>query len=178
MKNKKVIALDVDGVITDIGKSINIELEKTGDLDVDYTDWLLNPECKSSLCHEVMDNTVFWMNLRPFVDAWHQVNKWFYKGFDIHLITARRSDESRGVLNYWLDGWDIPYNKIHICEMGNKASVASELSPVFMVEDNPSETLSLVDNGVTTYLRKNWHNQRYWYKEYAIPDLYILDNLL
>jgi 5'(3')-deoxyribonucleotidase len=100
------IALDLDGVIADIGEALTIALEIKGHFDYDYTDWLTtHHEC--SLSDEIMEEPLFWKNLKPFEDAWYQVNKWFAQGTDVYIVTARRSEVSMGVTQDWLDGWNI-----------------------------------------------------------------------
>lgn len=175
--HRELIALDIDGVISDIGRSISLELDRRDMLDVDYTDWLIKEDGCDDLCHQIMDNPYFWKNLKPFSDAWFQVNKWFHKGFDIHIITARRSEAARSCIKYWLDGWDIPNNAVHICNMGEKIDVASYLKPIFMVEDNPYEVERLIEGGVRTYLRKGWQNKDWWEKDYAVADFYHVEQI-
>ena len=47
----------------------------------------------------------------PYVDAWHFINEWFGKGFDIELFTDR-DPTFKDVTERWLREWDIPYNKL------------------------------------------------------------------
>ena len=51
------------------------------------------------------------LNVMPYVDAWHFINEWFGKGFDIELFTDR-DPKFQEVTERWLHEWDIPYNKL------------------------------------------------------------------
>jgi hypothetical protein len=51
------------------------------------------------------------LNVMPYVDAWHFINEWFGKGFDIELFTDR-DPKFKDVTERWLHEWDIPYNKL------------------------------------------------------------------
>jgi len=51
------------------------------------------------------------LNVMPYVDAWHFINEWFGKGFDIELFTDR-DPTFKDVTERWLHEWDIPYNKL------------------------------------------------------------------
>lgn len=160
---KKVVALDLDGVIADISEALNVELEERGHFDYDFTDWLItHHECE--LSDEIMSKSLFWRNLQPFQDAWHQVNKWFSDGHDIYIVTARRSPASIEVTEQWLDEWRISTMKPIFCKMGEKHNIINELKPAFVVEDNPNEVMTLLEEGNQAYLRKAWYNKKYWNK--------------
>ena len=51
------------------------------------------------------------LNVMPYVDAWHFINEWFGKGFDIELFTDR-DPRFKNITIRWLHEWDIPYNKL------------------------------------------------------------------
>lgn len=170
----KVIALDLDGVISDIGQSLDIELEKRGYQDYDYSQWLItHHEC--DLSNEIMQPKLFWKNMIPFKDAWHQVNYWFDKSYDVHIVTARRTDASISATQDWLDGWRINTMKPIFCKMGEKHNIINELKPLFVVEDNPNEVITLLEEGNNAYLRKAWYNQEYWNKLPSIGSLLELE---
>ena len=157
----KTIALDLDGVIADIADGIDMALEQRGIEDYNYTEWLTtHHEC--NLSDGIMGNTLFWKNLKPFEDAWYQVNTWFASGYDVYIITARRSDVSIRMTEEWLDGWKINTMRPIFCKMGEKHEIAKDLNPLFFIEDNPNEVKTLIDNGINAYLRKAWYNRPYW----------------
>lgn len=166
----KTIALDLDGVIADIGDAIDSALEKRGIVDYDYTEWLTKIH-SCDLSDEIMDTPVFWLNLKPFADAWHQVNTWFSRGYNVHIVTARRSDSSMGVTQRWLDEWRLCTMEPIFCKMGEKHKIIKDLNPIFMVEDNPNEVITLLEDGVNAYLRRAWYNEPYWDKLPSISNL-------
>ena len=168
------IALDLDGVIADIGEALTIALEIKGHFDYDYTDWLTtHHEC--SLSDEIMEEPLFWKNLKPFEDAWYQVNKWFAQGTDVYIVTARRSEVSIGVTQDWLDQWNIGTMAPIFCSMGDKHNVISDLNAQFVVEDNPNEVITLLEEGHNAFLRKAWYNKKYWNKLPTIGSLLELE---
>jgi len=98
----------------------------------------------------------------PIKDAWHAVNQWFYGGFHIMFVTARRSDASINEINSWLDGWNIPYSKVFVCNQMEKIDVLREIEPVLFVDDNPFEIKKItenLDNGCRAIVAKTWYNQ-------------------
>lgn len=156
------ICLDVDGVISDICAGLNNELEnKRGIVNYDYSDWLITP-FEDSLSDEIFGSGLFWKNLKPFYDAWYQVNNWWALGWDIHLVTARYSTVSKEALPIWLDDWRLQYSQIHFADMGNKIEIIKEINPVFVVEDNPHEIIKVSESGYKCYLRRAWYNSEYW----------------
>lgn len=170
----KAIALDLDGVIANIGEALTIALETKGHFDYDYTDWLTtHHEC--SLSDEIMEEPLFWKNLKPFEDAWYQVNKWFAQGTDVYIVTARRSEVSIGITQDWLDQWNIGTMAPIFCNMGDKHNVINELNAQFVVEDNPHEVITLLEEGHNAFLRKAWYNKKYWNKLPTIGSLLELE---
>lgn len=170
----KAIALDLDGVIADIGEALTIALEIKGHFDYDYTDWLTtHHEC--SLSDEIMEDPLFWKNLKPFEDAWYQVNKWFAQGTDVYIVTARRSEVSIGITQDWLDQWNIGTMAPIFCSMGDKHNVINGLNAQFVVEDNPHEVITLLEEGHNAFLRKAWYNKKYWNKLPTIGSLLELE---
>lgn len=168
------IALDLDGVIANIGEALTIALEIKGHFDYDYTDWLTtHHEC--SLSDEIMEDPLFWKNLKPFEDAWYQVNKWFAQGTDVYIVTARRSEVSMGITQDWLDQWSIGTMAPIFCSMGDKHNVINELNAQFVVEDNPHEVITLLEEGHNAFLRKAWYNKKYWNKLPTIGSLLELE---
>lgn len=170
----KNICLDIDGVIADIAGGINRSLEKVGVVNYDYSDWLMT-EFEDELSNSVMANSVFWKNLKPFSDAWYQVNDWWSNGCDIYLVTSRRSSHSRDILSQWLDDWKIQYSQYIFADMGQKSNVIKELNPIFAVEDNYNEVSLLVNNGVNCYMRRAWYNSEYWEDFETIGSLFELE---
>lgn len=170
----KTIALDLDGVIADIGEALNIALNKKGYTNYDYSEWLItHHEC--DLSNEIMTPKLFWKNMRPFEDAWHQVNYWFSQGHDIYIVTARRTQNSIEATQEWLDGWGINTMIPIFCKMGEKHNVINELNAEFIVEDNPNEVTTLLEEGHNAFLRQAWYNEKYWDTLPTIGSLFELE---
>lgn len=170
--NNKII-LDLDGVITDIDSLIDETLESYG-VSEDYSSWLTT-DTKHPEALKLFSNPVFWKNLKPFEDAWHQVNYWFGKGIDVHILTARRSEASVNATADWLDDWKINTMTPQFSAFNEKYKIAKEINPVYMVEDNPSEVKILLEHGVNCFLRKAWYNKSYWEELPTIDNLYDID---
>lgn len=166
----KNIVLDLDGVIADIDSSISQHLSDRGADDYDYSHWLItHHSCKDS--DEIMGNPLFWRNLIPFQDAWHEVNYWFGAGYDVYVVTARRTDAAISVTEKWLDDWKINTMPPIFAKMGQKHEVINKINPIFVVEDNPNEVEILLKEGHKTLLRKAWYNEKYWNKLPTIGNL-------
>ena len=171
---EKTIALDLDGVIANISEALTVALEIRGHFDYDYTSWLTtHHEC--DLSNEIMEDPLFWKNLKPFEDAWYQVNKWFAKGSDVYIVTARRSDASMSITQQWLDEWQISTMTPIFCKMGEKHDVINKLNAQFIVEDNPNEVITLLEDGQNAFLRRAWYNKKYWNQLPSIGSLLELE---
>lgn len=167
--NKKIV-LDLDGVIADIDNAINDILLSRGVDDYDYSNWLVtHHEC--DLSDDIMGNSVFWLNLKPFEDAWHQVNSWFANGYDVYIVTARRTEAAISITERWLDEWRISTMPPIFAKMGEKHNIINDLNPLFVVEDNPHEVETLIAEGHKAYLRKAWYNRDFWSKFPTINQL-------
>jgi uncharacterized HAD superfamily protein len=151
MKN---IVLDLDGVIADIAYGLDKVLKDK----VDYSKWLIEDNCDQQAL-DIFGNPLFWKNLKPFEDAWHQVNYWFSCNYDVYVVTARRTDASMSNTETWLDSWRISTMRPIFTNIGEKHTVIKELNPVFVVEDNPNEIAILENHGINCYMRNAWYNQ-------------------
>lgn len=157
----KNIVLDLDGVIADIASSIDEYLSKNCKDNVDYSTWLTT-EHHCELSDTIMGNSAFWKNIKPFEDAWYQVNNWSSLNYNVYIVTARRTKASMSITEQWLDSWRINTMRPIFCKMGEKHNIVRELNPIFMVEDNPNEVQTLIKDGIKTYLRRAWYNEKYW----------------
>ena len=172
---RKTIALDLDGVIADIDSAITDYLWYTFGVDnEDYSSWLIS-DTKDENALKLFSDKLFWKNMKPFEDAWYQVNKWFSDDVDIHIVTARRSEASVSMTEPWLDGWGINTLIPTFAKINQKHEVISKLDPIFAVEDNPYEVISLRDHGINCYLRKAWYNKPFWNEVPCIETLYDLE---
>lgn len=167
----KSIVLDLDGVVCDIVGGLNRELEKIGIPDFDYSGWLLTG-IDDEVSVDIFNNNLFWKNLKPFEDAWHQVNYWFNSGVDVHIVTSRRTGASVSNTASWLDMWKINTMSPKFSEVNKKHEIISEIDPLFVVEDNPLEVEILIEKGIKCYLRRTWYNKEYWDVLPTIGNLY------
>lgn len=173
----KNIVLDLDGVIADIASSIDDALSSTYGVDrkeCDYSSWLTT-EHHCEISDKMMGNSLFWRNLKPFKDAWHQINSWFSNGYDVYIVTARRTEHSINVTEQWLDEWKIATMPPIFAKMGEKHNIINKLMPLFVVEDNPNEVITLLNEGHNAFLRKAWYNEEYWKKLPTIDSLLELN---
>lgn len=171
---RKTIALDLDGVITDIAGGLEKRLTRDARKGINYTDWLTT-DTKDDYALSIFGDEVFWKNLHPFMDAWYQVNNWFAQGVDVNIITARRLPASKKTAQPWLDDWRINTLIPKFAMIHEKYEIVKDLNPVFMVEDNPNEVRILREHGVNCYLRKAEYNKKYWNELPTIDTLFDLE---
>lgn len=172
--SNKTIVLDLDGVIADIASSIDAYLEKKNIEDYDYGYWLIT-DTNDDVAMSVFTDKYFWKNIKPFEDAWYQVNKWFSEGVDVHIVTARRNEVSMSSTEPWLDEWKINTLRPKFSMINEKHKIIKELNPSFVIEDNPHEVKKLISHGINCYLRKAWYNQDFWNVLPTINNLYDLE---
>jgi hypothetical protein len=168
--NNKSIVLDLDGVISDISQSIDKRLPEPKD----YSDWLIT-DSNSEEAMAIFNDPLFWKNMKPYKDAWHQINYWFESGIDVHIVTARRCKAAMEQTEPWLDLWRISTTKPIFTNIHEKHKVIHGLNPQFVVEDNPNEVRILLSEGINAFLRKQWYNEKYWDELPTIDTLYDLD---
>jgi histidinol phosphatase-like enzyme len=154
-KNKSIV-LDLDGVIADIDTGISDYLDYVWGVDVDYKDWLMT-DTQDEEALKLFSNALFWKNLKPFEDAFFQVNYWFNLGIDVHVVTARRRPAA------------------YFSKFGEKVDIIKGLNPMFVVEDNPSEIEILEDAGIKCFLKNAWYNAGYWKQMDRVNSLLDID---
>ena len=148
------IVLDLDGVVADIAFGIDKRVDKG----TDYSKWLIENNC-DDVAMSIFNDPIFWKNLKPFADAWHEINFWFSKGIDVYIVTARRTEASVQSTEKWLDQWRINTMRPIFTNIGEKYKVIKELNPEFVVEDNPNEIEILENHGINCFMRNAWYNQ-------------------
>lgn len=156
--SNKVIALDLDGVLTDIGSQILKSVPNEYSVQL-ITDALFNVEANH--LNDVFENPLFWRNLKPIKDSWHCVNKWFSSGYDVFFVTARRSSNSIDEIANWLEGWKIGYNDFIVTDQMGKHDVIKKLGACLYVDDNPFEIekiRSILD--IDAFVMKTWYNEK------------------
>ena len=170
---QKEIILDLDGVIADIDTAMSDYMHYNFGVSMDYSKWLTT-DTKDKEALKLFSNKIFWKNLKPFEDAWHQVNYWFGSGIDVHVLTARRSSASKDAVASWLNNWNINTTIPRFSLLNEKYKIAQEINPTYMVEDNPNEVIILREHGVNCLLRKAWYNKSHWDELPCIDTLYDL----
>lgn len=163
----KKIALDLDGIITDIANRI-VEFAKDGSIEIDPFHVCESLTTPSGVDHLefVFKNRNFWSGLEPIENSWHCINDLFCKNYDIVFITARRSDESIDEIYPWLDKWNVMFSDVIVCDMGHKFEYVNKINPIVYVDDNPNEIKTIISKTQTpSYVMKSWYN------EHAIGDL-------
>lgn len=171
------IVLDLDGVISDIVTSLEDWLWHSDGIErgeTDYSSWLIS-DSKDDNAMKIFNNPLFWKNMKPYEDAWHQVNYWFNKGVDVHIVTARRCEAAMAETQPWLDLWRIDTMPPIFTNIHEKHHVIEKLNPMFVVEDNPNEVAILRSEGIDARLRKQWYNKEFWNEFPTIDTLYDLD---
>jgi hypothetical protein len=171
----KAIVLDLDGVIANIDKSVSDHLFYThGVSDEDYGSWFTTNTTDENALNLFRDK-LFWRNMKPFEDAYFQVNYWFSLGIDVNIVTARKQPAAIEETAPWLDMWRINTSRPRFSEFGKKIDIIKQIDPLFVVEDNPHEIEILQEHGIKCYLRAAWYNQDYWNKMDTIESLFEID---
>jgi hypothetical protein len=171
----KAIALDLDGVIADIASSLEDELYMSNIIEQgNFEEWIIK-DTKNKNILAIYNNPLFWKNMKPYKDAWHQVNYWFSLGYDINIITARRQPNAISETIPWLENWNINTMKPIFCNLGEKVNYITKINPIFVIEDNPHEIKKIEAAGVKCYLRAHSYNQKYWNEFITIESLFEID---
>lgn len=171
---QKNIVLDLDGVIADIGSAIDDYFQSKNIVEYDYSKWLLT-DTKSRAAINLFSDPIFWKNMKPIKDSWHQVNDWFTQGVNVHIVTARRTPQSMQSTIPWLESWNINTLVPHFTGLGKKISIIKDIKPVCVVEDNPHEIKILEEAGFKCFLMKSWYNENYWDSMNSISSLREID---
>jgi len=175
-KINESIVLDLDGVIADIDTSLFEVISSYGVPieEMNYGKWLIsNTQDKDAL--QIFNSPLFWANMKPYEDAWYQVNYWFSMGYDIHIVTARRQENAIKQTLPWLEKWNINSQVPVFSNFGEKINVIKDIQPIFVVEDNPAEILVLQSAGIKCFLRKQWYNQEFWGECATIDTLFDIE---
>jgi 5'(3')-deoxyribonucleotidase len=177
-KINESIVLDLDGVIANIDASMYQLLNSRGVPieEMEYGKWLIsNTNDKKAL--EIFNDPLFWANMKPYEDAWYQVNHWFSIGYNIYIVTARKQVNAVEQTLPWLEKWNINSQVPLFSNFGEKINIIKNINPIFVVEDNPAEIAVLQSAGIKCYLRKQWYNQEFWGKYDTIDTLYDIEPL-
>lgn len=153
------LVLNLDGVVFDVVARLNILCEKEGNEKYDYSDMLLYGH-HDELCSKYLDDSLFWKNLKPFEDAWHQINYWFHSGNNIICFTRCQDEDT---IIQLIDGWRMPCSIHHYSNLDNRYSFLIENKEKYIiVDDNPDAVLWLIKNNFDAYLKRAWYNRDFW----------------
>lgn len=160
------IGIDLDGIIADYFPELCFRLKHDLGIETDSKTW------PSHRVGEFMDlpdgwltqqfyDYTFWMNCVAKEDAWQFVNKHFFGGDDIFIVTCRYSDDTIKATEEWLDEWAIPYNELHhSIERLHKIDKLLELDCKFMVDDDPHEA-KVISERIPVFLKEYSYNKHY-----------------
>ena len=163
---KKIIGVDIDGVITDEGDSENNIWQKalseymkrtiTRKRDVYNFNraFDLSPEVIDDFFNEKLES-IYW-NVDPLYKAKETINFLIKRDFKVILITAR--DKSfRDLTVKWLKEHGIDYTELF--HEKDKAPLAVEKNIELFIEDNHENAVQIVNHGIKVLLMDKYHNQ-------------------
>ena len=157
-----ILSFDIDGVICNLAEEMafrlrqdgyeatvsdikTFKIEDTFDVGEDWFDLQA-------------DDPTFWLNAKPYEDAWYMINKWFYQGHDVYFVTAREGKYTQ-LTERWLEMWDIPFNALAHTEIGEKLEILDFLDAELFVEDRMEEANLIAKGGRVSYLVDRPWNQ-------------------
>lgn len=151
------MVFSLNGVVRDFVKDLNFKLEEQGLINYDYSEWIVNGEYNEA-CDNIIDNNLFWKNLKPFDDSWHQINYFFSQNIPIFISSpASYVDEAET----WLDSWRIQYNQV-INSTFEYYENLQQLQPSVIVCDSPQVITMCSVFGLNGILRRAWYNRDFW----------------
>jgi len=154
MNTKRPLVFKLNGVVRDFVKDLNFFLEKRDLVNYDYADWHLINKYDQN-CDEVTSNPLFWKNLKPFDDAWYQINYFFNQSVPVIIVSDAYSTEKD---EEWLDSWRIQYNKV-ISSRYDFTDTIKDIKPSLIVDDIPKNIELYRSLGLDGFLRRAWYNR-------------------
>ena len=160
IKNKKVCAIDIDGVLADYPKSfLDFAVENFG------VSWQLEsvPECfnKPSLLHSKIKDKYRQsgtkQNIKVISGAQELLNTLKKKGFSIILLTARPYKKYKRIFAdtlIWLNKNKLKYDAIIWDENKNERVIKEFPHLKFMIEDSYQQALRVANLGYKVFLLK------------------------
>lgn len=163
---KKIIGVDIDGVITDeshpndniwhhelcqyLGQNIkrikdSYHLDQAYDLPLGLINAFLEQEL-TNIYHKV----------RPLTGAIETLQELAEQGFKVILITARH-DEHRSITEEWLHRHQIPYSAL--LHDDDKAPRAVQRNIKLFIEDNAHNAEQISEKNIPVLLMNKYHNK-------------------
>lgn len=163
---KKIIGIDIDGVITDEGHCngniwhnalcdfLGHNLKRvcdTYDFDQAYN-------LKNDIINDFLKEheEKIYRQIRPAKKARDTIDLFIQKGFEIHLITARET-RFQEITENWLRENKISYSTL--THTRNKTPLAIKKGIRLFIEDKASTALELSKYGIFVILFSRYHNQ-------------------
>ncbi len=151
MKNKKTIALDVDGVILDFYKHmcdfLNRPMEILSSWSIDYI---------NDNFHLILDDKEFWRTL-PSITKPNEIPF----EFDYYVTALPPHQRDSRILNLLSLGY--PQKDVIVCD--NKHETCKRLGIDILVDDKPSTIETCREHGINAiffrpyYMNKDFHNE-------------------
>lgn len=166
MSPKKIIGIDIDGVITDethindniwhdaLCNYLGYEIERVKDsyyFDEAY-------DLPLEIINDFLEKNIatIYANAKLAAGARETINYLYDKGFEIHLITAREP-EFETLTRNWLDKQGILYTSLNHEE--DKAPLAVKKGINLFLEDNAYNTEALASCNISVLLFDKFHNR-------------------
>lgn len=170
MKEKKVIGVDIDGVLADYPKCFqDFILEKTG-VWIDLQGYDLYGEYAAVLGRGVAENLKKEFResgqkryIPVIPEAKDFLHRYHKKGYKIVLLTSRPYKEHKRIFAdtiYWLNKNELVHDAIIWDEEKNYKAIQQFPNMEFMVEDNGKFALNIAELGYPVYLIDKSYNQQ------------------
>jgi deoxypyrimidine-specific 5' nucleotidase type C protein (NT5C) len=159
MNMKKIIALDLDGVLCGL-KVVDVASELLGfnHKEEHSTDWNMMcypEELRLKIIQFFSDPVVMCDKVKIIPESQKKVKEWFDKGYDLHIITAR-VPEIRFKTLEMLDTHYPEIKKIHFVNFNeSKKDKLREINPDLFIDDNPDNVLTSMELGINTLMVSN-----------------------
>ena len=163
---KKIIGIDIDGVLTCEEKGNSniweIKLAEYLKKDINRCHDVYNFKDAFNITSDELDGFIkkhlydIYETLQPASGAINVLSKLNKLNFKIYLITAR-DEKYRNVTENWLSKYHIPYDLLY--HEDNKAPLAVKKNISLFIEDNKNNTLELLKNNIPVILVNKYHNK-------------------
>lgn len=163
---KRIIGVDIDGVITKEGKGkdniwykylcdyLGENIERKNDI-YDFTEAFdISEETVKNFLNEHL-REIYW-NIKPAPGAKKTLIRLKKLDFRIILITARK-DKFHPLTVNWLKKYRLPYN--NLIHEDNKAPLAQKMKIELFIEDNKKNAEELITANIPVILVNKYHNQ-------------------
>lgn len=178
MKSKKIIALDLDGVLVGL-KAIDLASDLLGynHTEESATDWHMNcfpEELRLKILQYFSDPIVMCDKVKLIPESQKKVREWYDKGYELHIVTAR-VPEIRFKTMEMVDTHYPEITSVHFVGFNeSKKDVLTKLNPIIFVDDSPSNILTSLELGINTKMISNRYTK---YNHYLRDRVKWVNNL-